>query len=54
MLGGIVGRKNAKRGTMHLFNSFQNLRLNQHLIYTIFDEIIVELFPEIDGFVRKR
>ncbi|KAJ8327045.1 tRNA (guanine-N(7)-)-methyltransferase (tRNA(m7G46)-methyltransferase) [Batrachochytrium dendrobatidis] len=47
LLGGIVGRHNAKRGALRWCGLFQNRRLNQHLLYTLMDELLVILFPEI-------
>ncbi|KAH6574949.1 hypothetical protein BASA62_002209 [Batrachochytrium salamandrivorans] len=46
MLGGVVGRQNAKRGALRWCSLFQNRRLNQHLVYTIMDDLLVTLFPE--------
>ncbi|KAG2227701.1 hypothetical protein INT45_004743, partial [Circinella minor] len=48
LLGQMVGRQNARRGARRLFSVLQNKRLNQDLAYTLFDEIISALFPEID------
>lgn len=45
----MVGRQNARRGARRLFSVLQNKRLNQDLVYTLFDEIIAALFPELDG-----
>ena len=35
----MIGRSNARRGARRLFAVLQNRRLNQHLIYTIVDEV---------------
>lgn len=43
LLGGVVGRQNAKRGAERLFFILQNRRLNQHLIYKLFDELSAQL-----------
>ncbi|KAJ3086259.1 Intermediate filament protein [Quaeritorhiza haematococci] len=51
LLGGVVGRQNAKRGAARLFNVFQNKRLNQQLLYMLLDEIVVALFPEVKDVV---
>jgi len=48
LLGGLIGRKKAKYGAEFLFELFQNRRLNQHLMYTLFDEIFKCIFPEIE------
>jgi sorting nexin-25 len=29
-----------------MFAVLQNRRLNQHLVYTVFDEVMAALFPE--------
>ncbi|EKM61598.1 uncharacterized protein PHACADRAFT_248287 [Phanerochaete carnosa HHB-10118-sp] len=42
----MIGRSNARRGARRLFAVLQNRRLNQHLIYTIVDEVFSALFPE--------
>lgn len=45
----MVGRQNSRRGARRLFTIFQNRRLNQQLMYMILDELIVALFPELEG-----
>ena len=35
----MIGRSNARRGARRLFAVLQNRRLNQHLMYTIIDEV---------------
>ncbi|KAH9968824.1 PhoX domain-containing protein [Russula dissimulans] len=42
----MIGRSNARRGAGRIFAVLQNRRLNQHLAYTILDELIAALFPE--------
>ncbi|OAD70327.1 hypothetical protein PHYBLDRAFT_86166, partial [Phycomyces blakesleeanus NRRL 1555(-)] len=44
LLGSMVGRQNSRRGARRLFSVLQNKRLNQDLVYTLFDEILYELF----------
>jgi sorting nexin-25 len=44
-LSGFLGKQNAANGTMKLLHIFQNQRLNRHLLYTIFDELLYALFP---------
>ncbi|KAJ3275962.1 Intermediate filament protein [Terramyces sp. JEL0728] len=46
LFGGMVGRQNARRGASRWHLLFQNPRLNQHLMYKIFDEILSALFPK--------
>ncbi|KAJ3319044.1 Intermediate filament protein [Boothiomyces sp. JEL0866] len=46
LFGGMVGRQNARRGASRWHLLFQNPRLNQHLMYKIFDEILLALFPK--------
>jgi sorting nexin-25 len=43
----MVGRQNARKGARRLFTVLQNKRLNQDLVYTLLDEIIFALFPEL-------
>ncbi|KAL4253565.1 sorting nexin family protein [Abortiporus biennis] len=42
----MIGRSNARRGARRIFAVLQNRRLNQHLVYTIVDEVFATLFPE--------
>ncbi len=42
----MIGRSNARRGARRIFAVLQNRRLNQHLLYTILDE--VRIFPRHD------
>ncbi|TFK19973.1 structural protein MDM1 [Coprinopsis marcescibilis] len=42
----MIGRSNARRGARRMFAVLQNRRLNQHIAYTIVDEIFAALFPE--------
>ncbi|KAI7908175.1 PXA domain-containing protein [Cokeromyces recurvatus] len=51
LLGNMVGRQNARKGARRLFTVLQNKRLNQDLIYTLLDEIIYALFPELSPIV---
>ncbi|KAI9319877.1 PXA domain-containing protein [Dichotomocladium elegans] len=48
LLGQMVGRQNARRGARRLFSVLQNKRLNQDLVYTLFDEVVLALFPELE------
>ncbi|KAG9125011.1 Intermediate filament protein [Ceratobasidium sp. 392] len=45
----MIGRSNARRGARRMFAVMQNRRLNQHIIYSIIDEVVEALFPEIQG-----
>jgi len=45
----MVGRQNARKGARRLFTVLQNKRLDQQLVYTMLDEILVALFPELEG-----
>ncbi|KAG0165252.1 Intermediate filament protein [Apophysomyces sp. BC1034] len=47
LIGNMVGRQNARRGARRLFTVLQNKRLNQDLVYTLFDEVVAALFPEL-------
>ncbi|OJT14400.1 Sorting nexin-12 [Trametes pubescens] len=42
----MIGRSNARRGARRIFAVMQNRRLNQHLVYTVVDEIFAALFSE--------
>ncbi|KZP25278.1 hypothetical protein FIBSPDRAFT_855816 [Athelia psychrophila] len=42
----MIGRSNARRGARRIFAVLQNRRLNQHIAYTIVDEVFAALFPE--------
>ncbi|KDR85721.1 hypothetical protein GALMADRAFT_234777 [Galerina marginata CBS 339.88] len=42
----MIGRTNARRGARRIFAVLQNRRLNQHIAYTIMDELFAALFPE--------
>ncbi|KAI5120851.1 hypothetical protein M0805_007038 [Coniferiporia weirii] len=42
----MMGRSNARRGARRIFAVLQNRRLNQHIVYTVLDEVFVALFPE--------
>ncbi|OAX40073.1 hypothetical protein K503DRAFT_768931 [Rhizopogon vinicolor AM-OR11-026] len=42
----MIGRSNARRGARRIFAVLQNRRLNQHIAYTIMDEVVAAMFPE--------
>lgn len=42
----MIGRSNARRGARRIFAVMQNRRLNQHLIYTVVDEVCVCILSE--------
>ncbi|GAA96886.1 hypothetical protein E5Q_03559 [Mixia osmundae IAM 14324] len=42
----VIGRSNARRGARRVFAAVQYRRLNQHLIYSILDDVIHAAFPE--------
>jgi len=46
LVANMIGRSNARRGARRMFAVLQNRRLNQHIIYTIIDEIFYAVFPE--------
>lgn len=35
----MIGRSNARRGARRIFAVLQNRRLNQHIVYTMVDEV---------------
>ena len=43
----MIGRTNARRGARRMFAVLQNRRLNQHLAYTILDEVRVFLVRQL-------
>ncbi|GAA5943128.1 hypothetical protein JCM10213_006220 [Rhodosporidiobolus nylandii] len=43
----LIGRHNARQGARRLFAVLQNRRLNKHLMYSIVDEVVAVLFPEL-------
>ncbi|CCM04470.1 uncharacterized protein FIBRA_06650 [Fibroporia radiculosa] len=45
LVANMIGRSNARRGARRIFAVLQNRRLNQHLLYTIVDEVFAALFP---------
>ncbi|KAJ1918376.1 tRNA (guanine-N(7)-)-methyltransferase (tRNA(m7G46)-methyltransferase) [Tieghemiomyces parasiticus] len=49
LVGNMVGRRNARRGASRLFNLLQNPYLNENLVYHILDEVVLHLFPELQG-----
>jgi len=40
----MIGASNAKRGARRIFAVLQNRRLNQHIAYTVMDEVRVIFF----------
>ncbi|GBE77233.1 hypothetical protein SCP_0101050 [Sparassis crispa] len=46
LVANMIGRSNARRGARRIFAVLQNRRLNQHLLYTIADEIFATVFSE--------
>jgi len=46
LAGNMIGASNAKRGARRIFAVLQNRRLNQHIAYTVMDEMFEALFPE--------
>ena len=46
--GSVLGQANANIGARRVFATFQNSKLNSHLLYTLFDELVCQLFPEIE------
>jgi len=45
----LIGRSNARRGARRIFAVLQNRRLNQHLIYSLLDEVVYQIFPQLAG-----
>ena len=43
----MVGGDNARRGGIRLFDVLQRRPLNKHLMYTLLDELVSALFPEL-------
>ncbi|VDC05808.1 unnamed protein product [Peniophora sp. CBMAI 1063] len=42
----MIGRSNARRGARRIFAVLQNRRLNQHILYTVLDELFASIFPD--------
>lgn len=49
----MIGRSNARRGARRLFAVLQNRRLNQHLLYTIVDEVRRLCFSRVSWNLAK-
>ncbi|KAH7334603.1 PXA domain-containing protein [Rhizoctonia solani] len=49
LVANMIGRSNARRGARRMFAVMQNRRLNQHIVYTIIDEVFEALFPELQA-----
>ncbi|KAL5495116.1 TRM8_1 [Sanghuangporus weigelae] len=49
----MIGRSNARRGARRIFAVLQNRRLNQHIVYTVLDEVFSTLFPEVNKTITK-
>jgi len=45
--GNIMGHANARSGAARLASLCQNTHLNTHFAYTVLDEFIATLFPEL-------
>ncbi|PHH65962.1 hypothetical protein CDD81_910 [Ophiocordyceps australis] len=46
LAGSVVGRVNAQAASRRIFATFNNVRLNAHLVFTMLDEIVSILFDE--------
>ncbi|TFY56091.1 hypothetical protein EVJ58_g7849 [Rhodofomes roseus] len=46
LVANMIGRSNARRGARRIFAVLQNRRLNQHLLYTIVDEVFAAMFTD--------
>ncbi|GAA6034337.1 hypothetical protein JCM8097_002675 [Rhodosporidiobolus ruineniae] len=44
----LIGRHNARQGARRLFSVVQNQRLTKHLLYSIVDEVVAAVFPELN------
>lgn len=45
----LLGHKNARRGTLKVFDALQDVRLNKQLLYDLLEVIIKNGFPELSG-----
>ena len=45
--GNIMGHANARSGAARLASLCQNTHLNTHFAYTVLDELVATLFPEL-------
>ncbi|CAF1165641.1 unnamed protein product, partial [Didymodactylos carnosus] len=50
----LIGKKNIQHGIQLIFQYFQDPLLNKQLFYMILDEILLELFPELQTQIHKR
>ncbi|KAJ1553847.1 Intermediate filament protein, partial [Cladochytrium tenue] len=47
VLGGMVGRTNARKGTQKLVRMFRHAQLNRQLVLVLLDELVGFVFPEM-------
>ena len=45
----LLGIKNARRGTLKVFDALQDQRLNKHLFYELLEVVIKDSFPELSA-----
>lgn len=43
----LFGQQTSQQGVIKIFESFQDVRLNKQLFYSIFELVIFEVFPEL-------
>ena len=43
-----MGRHNSKIGGQRIYETFQYETLNRHLLYTVLDDFVGQMFPELD------
>jgi sorting nexin-25 len=43
----LFGHQTSQQGVIKIFESFQDVRLNKHLLYSVFELIVFEVFPEL-------
>ena len=49
VLNQLFGIKSVRRGTLRIFDSLQDERLNKQLFYDLLEIILQDAFPEIAG-----
>ncbi|KAB7500724.1 Sorting nexin-25, partial [Armadillidium nasatum] len=49
----LVGQQNARKGAERLFCTLQHHALNKNLIYTAFEVVLKEIFPELQDKLKK-
>ncbi|CAF5023684.1 unnamed protein product, partial [Rotaria sp. Silwood1] len=49
----VLGKSNVQNGLQMIFRYFQDPLLNKQLFYMILDEVLLQLFPELQAHFEK-